>query len=113
MYLLTACSSRFLALHKPLVVDGFISKSLQHYNLTPPYNFHLQAIEEHDLESVKQSISRIKTAASAWGVSAPLDVFYVLKRSGMVYVMSLIAFSGVHGQKEIVELLLDEGASKY
>ena len=55
----------------------------------------------------------MKSVASAHGILAPLDVLHVLQGSGMVYAVTLMAFSGVHGKKELVRLLLDEGASEY
>jgi len=47
------------------------------------------------------------------GVPTPLDVFLMMQKSGMIYAMTLMAFCGFHRQKKMVQLLLDEGASKY
>ena len=75
----------------------------------------MQASKGQDYESFKQSISKLKAVArdpSTQKILTPLDVFRVLEGSGMVYAMTLMAFCGVHGQKEMVQLLLNEGASK-
>ena len=74
--------------------------------------FHLQASERHDYDSLKHSISEMKAAASTKGDLEPLDVFRVLEWSESVYAMTLVAFCAVHGRKEMVQLLLEEGASK-
>ena len=39
-------------------------------------------------------------------------MFRVMEGSKIVYTMTLMAFCGVHGRKEILQFLLDEGASK-
>ena len=91
----------------------YVLSSLIEPNFPPPSPFFgFQAIKKHDDDSLKQSIPLIKSAASDVGVLAPLDVFRVLEGSATVYAMTLMALCGVHGRKKMVQLLLDEGASK-
>ena len=47
----------------------------------------------------------------AHGILTPLDVFQVMEGSGMIYAMTLLAFCGLKGRKDMVELLLNEEAS--
>ena len=47
------------------------------------------------------------------GSSALLDTCHLMEKSGVAYSMSLLAFCGFHGRKEMVDLLLMEGAGKY
>jgi len=44
------------------------------------------------------------------GASTLLNVCHVTKRNGVMYSMTLLALSGFHGRKEMVDLLLQEGA---
>ena len=52
----------------------------------------------------------MKTVAGK--IRTPLDVFRVMDTSQLIYAMTLMAFCGFHGQKEMVQLLLDAGASE-
>jgi len=44
------------------------------------------------------------------GPSTLLNVCRVTKRNGALYSMSLLALCGFHGRKDMVDLLLEEGA---
>ena len=44
------------------------------------------------------------------GSSALLDTYHLMEKSGVTYSMSLLALSGFHGRKDMVDLLLKEGA---
>ena len=50
--------------------------------------------------------------ASKGGSSALLDTCRLIKKSGVAYSMSLLALCGFHGNLEMVNLLLEEGAGK-
>ena len=47
------------------------------------------------------------------GSSALLDTCRLIEKSGVAYSMSLLALCGFHGRKDMVDLLLMEGAGKY
>ena len=44
------------------------------------------------------------------GSSALLDTCHFMEKKGVTYSMSLLALCGFHGRKDMVDLLLDEGA---
>ena len=44
------------------------------------------------------------------GSSLLLDTCHLIEKSGVAYSMSLLALCGFHGRKEMVDLLLKEGA---
>ena len=44
------------------------------------------------------------------GSSALLDTCRLIEKCGVAYSMSLLAFCGIHGREDMVDLLLDEGA---
>lgn len=67
---------------------------------------------------MKDSIHMMKEAAGTCpGVEDYLDVYYlqsvVSKRKGQrtLYYMTLLAYSAIHNQKGMMEMLIDEGAS--
>lgn len=69
---------------------------------------------------MKDSIREMKEAAGTCpGSEDYLDVHYlqsiVSKRKGRstLYYMTLLAFSAIHNQKGMMELLINEGASKH
>lgn len=44
-------------------------------------------------------------------IHAPLDVtMMMIEENGMVYAMTLLAFCGFYGQKDMAQLLLNENA---
>ena len=47
---------------------------------------------------------------SEGGSSLLLDTCCLIEKSGVAYSMSLLAFCGFHGRKDMVDLLLKEGA---
>ena len=47
---------------------------------------------------------------SEGGASALLNTCHLMEKSGVTYSMSLLALCGFHGRKNMVELLLKEGA---
>ena len=47
---------------------------------------------------------------SEGGSSAPLDTCRLTEKSGVAYSMTLLALCGFHGRKEMVDVLLKEGA---
>ena len=47
---------------------------------------------------------------SEGGSSALLNTCRLMEKSGVTYSMSLLALSGSHGRKDMVDLLLEEGA---
>ena len=51
-----------------------------------------------------------ETKASEGGSSALLDTCRLMEKSGVAYSMSLLALCGFHGRKDMVDLLLLEGA---
>ena len=67
---------------------------------------HQQAIEIGNISTFEQSIQEMKKS----GTTAPLNACRLTKRNGMVYSMTLLALCGFHGRKEMVDLLLQEGA---
>ena len=48
--------------------------------------------------------------ASEGGSSALLDTCRLMEKSGVAYSMSLLALCGFHGRKDMMDLLLEEGA---
>ena len=44
------------------------------------------------------------------GSSAPLDTCCLTEKSGVAYSMTLLALCGFYGRKDMVDLLLKEGA---
>ena len=70
---------------------------------------HQQAIEIGNISTFEQSIQEMKKS----GTTAPLNACRLTKGNGMVYSMTLLALSGFHGRKEMVDLLLQEGAGSY
>ena len=44
------------------------------------------------------------------GSQVSLDTYRLMEKSGVTYSMSLLAFCGFHGRKDMVDLLLEEGA---
>ena len=44
------------------------------------------------------------------GSQVSLDTYRLMEKSGVTYSMSLLAFCGFHGRKEMMDLLLEEGA---
>ena len=47
---------------------------------------------------------------SEGGSSTPLDICRLTEKRGVAYSMSLLALCGFHGRKDMVDLLLKEGA---
>ena len=80
----------------------------------------MQAIEHGNMTKMKDSIHEMKEAAGTCpGSEDYLDVHYlqsvVSKRKGRstLYYMTLLAYSAIHNQKGMMELLINEGASKH
>ena len=71
-------------------------------------NTHYQAIEDGEFSALKQAIQEMKKSAD--GSSALLDTCCLMEKSGVAYSMSLLALCGFHGRKDMVDLLLMEGA---
>lgn len=46
------------------------------------------------------------------GASSLLNVCHVTRRNGVMYSMTLLALSGFHGRKDMLDLLLEERAGK-
>ena len=44
------------------------------------------------------------------GASTLLNICHVTKRNDVIYGVTLLALSGFHGRKDMVDLLLQEGA---
>lgn len=79
---------------------------------------HLQAIEHGNFAKLKDCIQMMKeTAGTCPGVEDYLDVYYlqsiVSKRKGQrtLYYMTLLAYTAIHNQKGMMEMLINEGAS--
>ena len=79
---------------------------IQHINTLT--HAHYQAIENDEMSALKQAIQEMKESAD--GSSASLNTCRLIKKSGVTYSMSLLALCGFHERKEMVDLLLKEGA---
>jgi len=79
---------------------------IQHINTLT--HAHYQAIENDEMSALKQAIQKMKESAD--GSSASLNTCRLIKKSGVTYSMSLLALCGFHERKEMVDLLLKEGA---
>ena len=86
-------------------------KDYQYKNVTHTHTHthtHTQAIEEQDTPTLKQAIKELKTAGG--GLVVLLDTCRLIRKSGVAYSVSLLALCGFHGRKDMVDLLLKEGA---
>ena len=79
---------------------------IQHINTLT--HAHYQAIENDEMSALKQAIQEMKESAD--GSSASLNTCRLIKKRGVAYSMSLLALCGFHERKEMVDLLLKEGA---
>ena len=69
---------------------------------------HQQAIEDGEISKLEQAIQEMKESEN--GSSALLDTCRLIEKSGVTYSISLLALCGFHGRKEMVYLLLEQGA---
>ena len=69
---------------------------------------HQQAIEDGEISKLEQAIQEMKESEN--GSSALLDTCRLIEKSGVTYSISLLALCGFHGRKEMVDLLLEQGA---
>lgn len=79
-----------------------------------------QAIERGNFKKMKDSIQKMKEVAGACpSADDYLDVYYlqsvVSKRKGKrtLYYVTLLAYSAIHNEKGMLELLISEGASMF
>ena len=79
---------------------------IQHINTLT--HAHYQAIENDEMSALRQAIQKMKESAD--GSSASLNTCRLIKKRGVAYSMSLLALCGFHERKEMVDLLLKEGA---
>ena len=62
------------------------------------------------LEQAIKEMKKLKMKKLKKQLSTLLNVCYITKTKGVTYSMSLLALSGFHERKDMVDLLLQEGA---
>ena len=74
----------------------------------------LQAIENGHFSELKAAVQSMKQETCP-GVPREhcLDICFMIPYSNDLYPMTLLAFAGYHTSKEMLDLLIHEGASKY
>ena len=70
--------------------------------------FLIQAIEHGDISSLEQAIHELKDLKH--GSPELLNTHCLTTGNGVMYFMTLLAFCGFHKQRDMVNLLMKEGA---
>ena len=81
-------------------------------NATSQLSSNFQAIQYNSMEKLKDSIKNMKKDGGYLDVCYLQSEFSLKKRENTHFYMTLLSYAAVHGQKEMVEVLLHRGASK-